>query len=227
MKRLPPGPHPRLHSTQTIRTPSSGGFKRALPYGAGAALALITLLIALSCGPDRTLEFDREVRSEKAYAELSYQLGTLSEWPKWFQSLESAEIIDPTQSPALKEKPVAATGARILLKMDPHKGAHRRFEIIGRIVSYDPGRKLVIDIENESSGRLMRLFDRLTWSVELLREGSTSATLLIGHETAHTANWRGRLFGRIAERILLNQAFYPDMIVFADPMPPPLDLMGQ
>jgi hypothetical protein len=64
----------------------------------------------------------------------------------------------------------------------------------------------------DSTGKLDAMFGSLTWRIELVPAEGGHPALVRGTETAHTRNWRARMFAGISERILLNQAFFPDVI---------------
>lgn len=174
----------------------------------------------LSRGPDWTLTFDRTVPTEQAPEELAYMVSHVKEWPTWFHNLARAELSDGSD--------LAHAGALVTLHMDPHKGAAKRFEIHARITEFTPSKSIAFQVLDESKGRIAKLFSSLDWKIEI--NGEKSGTLLIvGHEEAQTSSARARFLGRAAPRILLNQLFYPDLIVLAEPSnlrPQSVDLVG-
>jgi hypothetical protein len=48
------------------------------------------------------------------------------------------------------------------------------------------------------------------WQIDF--EAKEGGAMIHAQEMAHTRYWKSRFFGRIAERILMNQVFYPDII---------------
>lgn len=180
-------------------------------YGALFVVVLGALLMyftSIANGPDRELSFAREVRSTQSPAQIDERIASMASWPNWFHMLASARMLDSGNA-ALRE------GSTILLSMDPKKAMSRPFELTARVERYVPGRVLDLKILSESTGKLFRLFDHIEWRIDVLPEGQGS--LVRGTETAHTSNWRSRLFGTIAERILMYQIFYPDLVKLADP----------
>ncbi len=176
-------------------------------------LGLGLTLRALTRGPNTVLTFDRAVHTDEAQVELAYRLSHFSEWPHWFYSLGGARSLDGS--------PTVAQGQTIELAIDPKKGPSRRFTIIGKVTQFEPGKRLMIQVVSETSGKISRLFENIEWEIEL------TPSEVRGHETAETKSARARLLGRLAPRILLNQIFYPDVIALAAEFkPPPLDLMG-
>ncbi len=72
---------------------------------------------------------------------------------------------------------------------------------------------------------LIRLFDHLEWRLDFFpspqgKEGGVIHASAI----AHTRHWRSRFFGRIAEKIVMNQIFYPDLVKLAELKQPFSDL---
>jgi hypothetical protein len=91
-----------------------------------------------------------------------------------------------------------------------------------------PGKRIALRITHDSKNRLTSYFDRLDWVVEVA-PGSSGHALLKAEASAHTSHWRARLFGRIADQILMNQVYYPDVFKLArlnetpDQSLPPID----
>ncbi|MCM2279760.1 MAG: hypothetical protein NDJ89_16930 [Oligoflexia bacterium] len=179
-------------------------------FGAFFVLLLGTLLLlagSIANGPDRDLELSREVPSRTPVGALGERLGDLKSWPAWFHSLKEAVSLDPLP---LHE------GSRLKLRIEPPKKPWKRFELTARVIAFVPGQRLALRIEEDSTERLTRLFDRLEWRVEVLPGQAPFASLVRGVASAHTASWRARLLGTIAERIVLHQVYYPNLIQLAE-----------
>lgn len=171
--------------------------------------------------PDETLTFDRQVTSKLTYSDVSQKLENVTEWKNWFHDAREVQILDSQNHPLPKEEQKAHTGAHLEIQINPGKGTHRHFQIAARITRFEPGKLLELEILDDSSGKIIKLFDHLTWRIELAQGAENQQVLISGTEIAHTSHWRSRLFGRIAPRVLLNQVFYPDLMVLADPVTPP------
>ncbi len=173
------------------------------------AFGSITLYCAaLAQGPDRELTFTREVVSQFSIDHFEPFIANLSQWPKWHYSLSEAKAMDSSRKELSTQKLQAKMQVR--LKLVPPNRPWKKFEVLLSVLEYDPGRFLHLALLEDSSGRLTTLFDRLEWKIKWIPEGS--GTLIQGSLLAHTSHWRSRLFGALAQRILLNQLFYPDLI---------------
>ena len=125
-------------------------------------------------------------------------------------------------------------GALVRLEIQPHRGERRgSFELLLQITDYVPAKLVSMRLASDNTGRISKLFDHLEWKIELLAgtpDGRSPAAIR-GTETAHTRNWRARLLAGLAERILMNQLFYPDVMAlgqFTQPLPPnPFPAYGQ
>ena len=136
---------------------------------AGATMALfVGISAALSQGPDRDLTFVREVPVESTREQLDQALGALIQWPQWFYNVAEVQRVDLEGNvyPLSEQKPL--NGAHLLLKIDPKKGAHRKFEILTEVTKFEPGAMLELLVIQDSKGKLSRMFDRLTWRVEVI-----------------------------------------------------------
>jgi hypothetical protein len=190
-----------------------------------ACLGFVTALL-LYCWweaalPNETLSFSREVTSKADVASLSPRLDHVTEWKNWFFTAQDIEVVDSQNHPLPKAEQVVREGALLNIQVDPGKGSRRRFQIAAKVTHYIPGKLVEIQVLDDSSGKIFHLFDQLSWKIEVSPQASGSGTQIIGTETAHTTHWRSRLFGRIASRVMLNQLFYPNLMVLADPKTPP------
>ena len=177
-------------------------------------LTLVVLVLAyLSSGPDLDLALTREVPSELDAQTLGQAIEVVRNWPKWFYSLESAQVIDIAGRPYSGADQKIQKGSVVKLSFDPQRGPWRKFEVLVNVREYVPNQKLEMQVVSDSNHKLSHLFDRLDWEVEILPSGGH--TLVRGTARAHTALWRSRLFGRLFQKILMNQVYYPDIIHLA------------
>lgn len=152
---------------------------------------------------DFEIVWHRDVPSAHTPEELGQALEDLELWPVFHHSLKSASL----------------EGETIRYEIEPFKKEWKRFEMTGKVTERIPGRKLAVELQEDSTGRLTRLFDGYRWSVEIEEapaeiQARGFKTLIRGTAVAHTANWRGRLFGKLSPRILMNQVFYVDLVKF-------------
>ena len=172
----------------------------------GTVLALTLGVLVLASGPDQTLDFDRVIPSSLAPERLGRYLATPTRWPRWFFTLSEVQNLNASTD--------VQVGFRFVLKMDPRKGERRKFDLKVEVVRYEPNRRLELRILEDSSGRLTRMFDSLLWTIEI--EPLPTGSLLHGHSQVHTRSWKGRVFGQIARKILLNQTFYPNLMQLSE-----------
>ncbi len=165
------------------------------------------LLFGLSRSPDLNLSFSRQVSSHLEIDRLERNISSITRWPGWFFSLSNVELIE-------SDSKIISQGSILKLKMDPKKGKKKRFELTVKVTAYIPHQKLHLTLLDDSSGRLVRLFDHLDWIVEI--KPNSKGSLIQGKAIAHTRHWRSRFFGRISEKILMNQIFYPNLVKLAE-----------
>jgi len=183
---------------------------------AGLILSGVFLAICSywAMSPDRDLYFNREVFSPLSIDTIGKKLDTLPSWHEWHHM--AADV-------RLDGSSVIQSGSTVILGIEPKGRKSRRFEITARVREYVPGKKIALEFVSDSKSKISRLFDRLEWIVEVLPPDQASNpirsgqfnSLVRGRVVAHTANWRSRVFGRMAPRILLNQVFYPDLTILA------------
>lgn len=179
---------------------------------------LVTLLGAIAIvfvicanGPDRDLTLTRIIPCDLTPSHLDRQMSSLTRWPQWFHALKEAKLDSPetsTTHPAPLKK-----GDILTLAMDPKKGEWKRFALKAEITEYIPAQGLTLRILDDSTHRLTRLFDRLEWKIEL--QPKSGGSFIHATVSAHTHHWRSRLFGAIAEKILMHQVFYPNILKLA------------
>jgi hypothetical protein len=141
---------------------------------------------------------------------LDRNISSVTRWPQWFFSLAEVQILNP-QTPPQK---TIEKGSLLSLAIDPKKGLKKKFNITVEVLHYSPGKDLHLKILKDSSGRLTRLFDSLEWIIHF--QPKDSGSLIQGTVTAHTCHWKSRLFGKIAEKIILHQVFYPNIVKLAE-----------
>lgn len=180
-----------------------------------AALTITAIIFYyLSLGPDYTITFSRDIPSTLNGATIDRSVQTLQNWPNWFYSLAQARLTNPAQIEMPNTEQFIRTGSWVRLSIDPKKGKWKKFDLVIEILEYVPGERVRMRVLEDSKARLTGLFDSLEWKVEWKPQGA--GVLLHGEAVGHTAHWRSRLFGRIAQRILMNQVFYPDLFKLAE-----------
>ena len=161
---------------------------------------------------------------------LALNVQTIARWPQWFYSLKSVKILSQPSSPDTvvnnKNDPtLIQEGTRLLLMMDPGKGLRKKFEVTARVSRFVPQQLLKLEIEEDSTHRIDEILGNLSWTIEFLpmppQDQSTPTkmrgiTLIRATVQAETRHWRSRLFGRLTERIVMNQVFYPNLIKLAE-----------
>ncbi|MGK5083401.1 hypothetical protein WDW37_08840 [Bdellovibrionota bacterium FG-1] len=179
--------------------------------GGFLALTLATGVF-LAQQPDRELVFVREVPVQASPALLDKTLRGLGNWPQWFLNTVEVQRFDVAGRPMPAEFQTLEKGALLRFKMDPQKGPSRQDELQATVTEYLPQKKVSLLMTQDSTGKLTRLFDRLEWTLEIKPPENGLATHLKGTTTAHTHHWRARVFATMAERLLLNPVFYPNLI---------------
>jgi hypothetical protein len=178
----------------------------------------------LAVGPDFDIHFSRTVPSTLDADRIDRNISSTSRWTQWFYSLSEVSVKNTDSSlPPTNFK----EGSIVELKMNPRKGQHKKFQLKALVTEYTPGKKLSLRLLEDSSNRLTQIFDRLEWKIEILppapgakmskKMGSQpQASIIQGTAIAHTQHWRARLFGRLAEKILMNQVFLPNLVKLAE-----------
>jgi len=186
-------------------------------FGPIVGLIALTFTLALfwaAQGPDFDLSFSREVPSELSPARLDRNLFSLARWPQWFFNLSDATVlnVDPQGGP--EQDKIIRPGSLIKLTVDTQKTLAKNFFLTAQVLEYRPGQILRIQIVDDSSGRFPELFSIVEWKIEFLPKGDGS--VIRGSAIARTKHWRARLFGRMAEKILMYQLFYPDLMKLSE-----------
>ncbi|MGZ3687196.1 MAG: hypothetical protein ACXWP5_15460 [Bdellovibrionota bacterium] len=191
-------------------------------YGGMFVLAfgsLVIWLVSVAQGPDLTLHFERNVPSDESVEDIGNAIQHITEWPKWFYSTVNAQAVDLTGTPYPMADQVVMRGSLVRLYVDPHKGRWKKFEVNAAVTDYVPNQRIQMHFLNDTKGKINRLFDRLDWTITI--EKRDGKTWLHGVADAHTCHWRSRFFGRVAEKILMNNVFYPDLFKLAELKRPP------
>lgn len=168
-------------------------------------ISIFLFFIYLSSQPNFSLEMIREVNSVLSPERLENHIIALNRWPQWFHSLNDAFFVQGS---------VLQKGSVIQLNIDPHKGPSKKFYLLAEVIDYIPFSVLSLRITYDSSHRLTQLFQNLEW--HLFSEKNSRGSILKGKVHAVTNNWRARLFGRMANHILLNQVFYFDVLSLSE-----------
>jgi hypothetical protein len=193
-------------------------------YGrlSGAILGVFVLGMAIGARmPDLDLSFARNIPTTLTPERLEKNVSSVARWPQWFFSLAKATILDSPSlrlaskqlggaTPLAYDPSLIEKGSILKLEIDSHRFLTKPFELIAEVTEYQPSNTLRLNILSDSSGRLTRLFDHIEWQLDF--ETKEGGAMIHAQERAHTQHWKARFFGRIAERILMNQAFYPDVI---------------
>ncbi|MBI2711936.1 MAG: hypothetical protein HYX41_03585 [Bdellovibrio sp.] len=180
-------------------------------------LGLGVLFLGMAAqGPDLDMKFVREIPSKLSPERLEYNISSTTRWPQWFYSVANVKVLNP-QSPS-EQAYTITEGSRLSFQMDPGKGLHKKFELIAKVIKYVPGKVLSLEVEGDSTHRLSSIFEKITWTIHLVPNpnGKELGTLIRGEASAKTRHWRSRLLGRIAERVVMNQIFYPNLIKLAE-----------
>jgi hypothetical protein len=184
--------------------------------------------------PDLDLYFVRNIPTSISPDRLEKNISSVARWPQWFFSLAKVTIVD---SPRLKLASSRATdfvndpsliekGSILKLEIDSHRLMSKPFVLTAEVTAYQPLHILRLSILEDSSGRLTRLFDRIEWQLDFqpvseFNSNSNSkfngkSMIIHAQEWAHTRHWKSRFFGRVAERVLMNQVYYPDIIKLSE-----------
>lgn len=170
-----------------------------------ATLVALGLAIALlgAALPDRTLEMERTVYSKDLPEVIAAAIDHVEDWPSWHFQLEKSRLLS---------KGPLATGSRIEWTIKPREWKLSIWQI--EVKEYIPGRKIRLAFMSDEPRKLDRTLQNLEWSVERLPETADHEVPIRGHVTVRTRNARSRILALIAEKIILNQVFYPDLARF-------------
>lgn len=192
-------------------------------YGGLFVLLLGSFLIAaaaLGNRPDFDLILRRELPAKSDAAFLGGIISETQHWHLWIRNLADVQVMNAaTGARGSKPAPGLSTGQVLKLTIDSKKTPWSHLDLVARVEEFIPSRKVRLRIIEDSSGKLSRLFDRIDWVVEVLPDPKGKAALIRGESSAHTANWRSRLFGTVATNIVLHQIYYPNLLKLAELTP--------
>ena len=172
----------------------------------GVLLGISALfLVYVAKGPDSELHISRVILSRLDPDRLDRNISSVSRWPQWFASLGQAKLLN---SETLKP------GARVELNIVPKRAMAKPYQVEVEVLEYKPGSNLRLRILKDSSNRLTDLFENLEWNIALHPDPKGSR--IEGSSLARTNSWKSRVFGLIAQKILMHQAFLPDLVKLAD-----------
>ena len=166
-------------------------------------LSLLGGSLYFANGPDFQLQLSRDIHSELEASRIDRNLSATNRWPQWFNALQRVE--GDQKSPSS-----VTAGDHLTLVIQSKKGLREPFRLTAEVVEYAPEKLLHLKILSDSSGRTFKLFDQLEWKIQLFP--SEKGTLIRGTATAYTRHWKSRLFGKLSEKIIMNQLFYPNLI---------------
>lgn len=127
----------------------------------------------------------------------------IEDWPKWHFQLERARLTDAK---------TIRTGAHIEWILKPREWKTSIWQI--EVRDYQPGHKIRLAFVSDNPPKLERTLKDIEWTVERLPETPDGLTPIRGRVTARTASGRARLLSLVAEKVILNQLFYPDLAKF-------------
>jgi hypothetical protein len=203
-----------LSSSASFSSPSGSLFSARLGKILAGLGLCFSVLAYLALGPDQELHFERSVPSALSVEHLDRQIRSVTRWPQWFFTLDRVEPLSAkseAETPFLVEK-----GQKWVLQMDAHRPLKKPFQLTVEVQDFVPLHHLRLKLLDDSSGKLTRLFDVLEWDVELLPAAGGPGSVLVGRARAHTHHWKARLFGRLVERILMNQVVYFDLMKLSE-----------
>ena len=187
--------------------------------GIGITLSVIGALL-LGRGPDYPIEWTRDVPSKLPISDLEPALRDMRQWPVYFHDLKKAEIVSGANAsvPAFE---VPGVGAEILFEMEPRGKEWKRYTVRGKVIAFVPGRRVRLALMEESTGKTTRLLDHLEWEFSILpAEGrwkdKNYLSVIHGEARADTKNFRSRFLGRFADRGLMNQIYWIDLVRLAN-----------
>jgi hypothetical protein len=190
--------------SQLVKRP----LKTILLSSALILVALVGIFTVSAFRDNFWINWSREVPSRHTPEQLSRAMTDLQLWPIYHHSLKSATILNGTE---LK------TSSEIRFDIEPKGKEWKRFELYAQAEAIEPGKRMKFRLVGDSKKKITTIFDDFEWEIsvtesspELKARGFPS--LITGKARAHTAHWRGRIFGTVSPRILMNQVFYVDLV---------------
>jgi len=217
---------------------------RSVPAAVRRSLAVSgVLVLGFVLGartPNLDLHFVRNIPTTLTLERLGKNVSSVARWPQWFFSLARVTVLDSPSlrlasmhvqhgslrqtsqqislhrdDPTLRDPSLIEKGSILSLEMNSHRYLSQPFVLTAEVTEFQPLHTLRLKILEDSSGRLTRLFDHLEWQLDFEAQPGGGA-IIHAREVAHTRYWKSRFFGRLAERILMNQVFYPDIIKLSE-----------
>ena len=174
------------------------------------AVFVLTIVAAIVTAQraDFWLDWQREVPSKMTTAELAAAIGDLKQWPIFNHSLKSVTLVNTL---ALE------TGSELRFEIEPKGKEWKRFELYADALAVTPGKSYRFRLKDDSKKRLTTIFDDYEWTLDVSEASPELAargfrSVVRGTAHAHTASWRGRLFGAWSPRILMNQVYTVDLV---------------
>jgi hypothetical protein len=192
--------------------------------GTGALLLAFVgfQIYTVASGPDFDIQMVRRIPSKLSPTFLDQALNFYPHWPAWFHSGASLTQVDAQGNPIPKAQQKLQTGDYLRLGIDT-KRLHGQYNVTLLVQDYKPRERLLLHVVGDSKNSLTRIFDRLDWQIDFAqgtgtdpKTGQKIETMLVGTASAHTHHWRARVFGKFAPKIILNQVFYPDLMILAE-----------
>lgn len=155
----------------------------------------------LGRNPNIDLHFRRVVESEIQLMSLSGYLTDIESWPSWFYQLKKVTQVGGPEK--------IGVGSVLEFEVEPPQKKWRRFTMRVQILQF-ASTEIRMKIIDDSRELFKKLVSDLEWGVTL-EPKSDGKILILGRASARTETFKGRIFGRLSERILLNQLFYADL----------------
>lgn len=175
----------------------------------------------LGLGTDHELVLTREVESDLPVETIDKALRNLNNWALWHFDLQETKALDGRGEPYAMRDQTALTGEWIRMWFVPTKKEWKRFQVDANILEYTPKKRLIVHLISDSKNKISKLFSSLIWKVEL--ETRPNGTRIRTEIRGMTQGWRARFFGRVAERILMNQVLFVNASKLAE-LKQPLNL---
>lgn len=179
-------------------------------------------LAFLGRGPDYTIEWKRDVPSKLKLSELDPALRDLRTWPVYFHDLRQATILAADGStPKQPLFEIPALGTQIRFEIEPRGKEWKRYTLLAKVIAYEPGKKIRFLLLEESTGKTTRLLRNIEWEVSV--HGSDGKwekkgypSVVHGEIQGETRTSHARFLGRIADRSLMNQVYWIDLVRLAN-----------
>jgi hypothetical protein len=162
--------------------------------------------------------FVRDIPTDLDRATLGKAIDLIPNWKDWHHMAHEVQALDGRGIAFPLRDQTVMTGEVIEMTIWPKQQSWKEFKLTTEVTRYERNQKLGVRLLKDSTGRILpKLFDELTWTIELQPRGDgESGTLIHGVVTGHTHSWRSRLFSRIATRIMMNQVFYANLQALAE-----------